>query len=70
MSQTDRAVRIFVALLVFYLYYSGTLAGGVGIALMIISIVFVLTSLVSFCPLYRVVGFSSCKEEEKPWTNC
>ncbi|WP_315969373.1 DUF2892 domain-containing protein [Psychroserpens burtonensis] len=26
-----------------------------------LSVIFVLTSLVSFCPLYRVFGISSCK---------
>ncbi|MBP8086747.1 MAG: DUF2892 domain-containing protein, partial [Saprospiraceae bacterium] len=38
-----------------------TVTGTLGIVLLVLGGVFVLTSLVSFCPLYAIVGISTCK---------
>lgn len=61
MGSADRAIRLIVAAILFYLYYNGTVSGTVGIVLMVLAGVFVLTSLVSFCPLYTLVGMNTCK---------
>ncbi len=61
MGSADRAIRLIVAAIVFYLYYNGTVSGTMGIVLMVLAGVFVLTSLVSFCPLYTLVGMNTCK---------
>lgn len=60
MGTIDRVTRIIVAALVAYLYFTGTISGTLGLGLLIIAAVFVLTSLLSFCPLYALVGLNTC----------
>ena len=60
MGTVDRIVRLFIAALVAYLYYNKTISGTFGIILLVIAAVFVLTSLVSFCPLYTLFGLNTC----------
>lgn len=52
MSNTDRIIRVVLALVFFYLYFGGVVTGALGIALAVLGAVFLLTSLVAFCPLY------------------
>ena len=61
MGATDRLLRVIAALIIAALYVQGTIAGTTGIVLMALAIVFVLTSLVSFCPLYLPLGINTCK---------
>ena len=61
MSNADRIVRLLVAALFAYLYFGGIVTGTLGIVLLVLGAVFVLTSLVSFCPLYAPFGISTCK---------
>ena len=63
MSTTDRIIRVLVAALLAYLYFSGIVGGVLGIILLIVGIVFLLTSVVAFCPLYALFGFKTCKKE-------
>lgn len=60
MGNTDRIIRMIIAVLVAVLYFTGTLTGTVGIILLVLAGVFVLTSLVGFCPLYTLVGIDTC----------
>jgi len=60
MGNFDRALRIILAIVVAILIYMGTLSGTAAIVLGIIAGVFLLTSLVGFCGLYKVFGFSTC----------
>jgi len=46
------------------LYYMDILTGTLGLVLVALAIVFLLTSLLSFCPLYTIFGFSTCKVKE------
>ncbi|NOY99894.1 MAG: DUF2892 domain-containing protein [Chloroflexi bacterium] len=52
MGSADRIIRIVVAVIFAYLYFSGTVTGTLGVILLVLGVIFVLTSLVSFCPLY------------------
>ena len=61
MGNTDRIVRIIIAAVLGYLYFSGTVAGTLGIVLLVVGIVFLLTSLVGVCGLYSIVGINTCK---------
>ncbi|HNU58005.1 MAG TPA: DUF2892 domain-containing protein [Flavobacteriales bacterium] len=61
MGSADRLVRILIAIVVGVLYYQGVITGTLGAVLLILAGVFVLTSLVSFCPLYTLFGWSTCK---------
>jgi hypothetical protein len=59
MGNTDRLVRVIVAAVVAVLFFTHVISGPLGILLMVLAGVFVLTSLVSFCPLYAPFRFSS-----------
>lgn len=60
MGTTDRLIRTIIALIALYLYFGGIVTGTLGIVLIVVSAVFLLTSLVSFCPLYSIVGLNTC----------
>lgn len=60
MGNADRTIRIIVAAVIAALFYTGTLSGTLGLVLLILSGVFVLTSLVGFCPLYAPFGINTC----------
>ncbi|MCX8051274.1 MAG: DUF2892 domain-containing protein [Chlorobi bacterium] len=64
MSTADRWIRIAIAVLVAIGIATGTLTGGWAIGLGIVAVVLLLTSLVSFCPLYAVLGISTCRVKE------
>lgn len=64
MSNIDRSIRVVVAIIIAALYFSGTLTGTLGLILLVLAAVFVLTSLVSFCPLYTLLGISTCPIEK------
>jgi len=61
MSDIDRIVRVAVAALFAYLYFGGIVTGTLGIVLVVLGVVFLLTSVVSFCPLYTLFKFSTHK---------
>ena len=61
MSSTDRIIRVILAVVMAILYFTGTVTGTVGIVMLVLGGVFVLTSLISFCPLYTIFGISTCK---------
>ncbi len=62
MGIADRIIRILAAIIFAYLYFSGTVTGVLGILLLAFGIIFVITSFVSFCPLYTPFKFSTKKE--------
>ena len=67
MGNTDRIIRTVVAIVIGVLYFNETITGTLGLVLMILAVVFALTSFVSFCPLYTLVGVSTCPIEEKKY---
>lgn len=56
----DRVLRIGSALAVAALYATGTIGGTWALGLGIVSGVLLFTGAVSFCPLYRLIGVSTC----------
>ena len=64
MSSADRLIRLIVAAIIGVLYFTGTITGVIGIALLILGGVFILTSLRSFCPIYFGFGFRTYNEED------
>jgi len=52
MGQTDKIIRIVAAIVFAGLNLLGVVGGTLGLILWILAAVFVLTSVVSFCPLY------------------
>lgn len=62
MSNADRIIRVVVAAVFAYLYFSGIVTGALGVVLLVLGAVFLLTSVVGFCPLYVPLKFSTYKE--------
>ncbi len=65
MGSVDKIVRVLVAIIIAVLYWQGIISGTLGIVLLVFAGVFVLTSLISFCPLYPIFGLNTCKKKEK-----
>jgi hypothetical protein len=63
MGSTDKMVRIIVAIVIAILFFTNVISGTLGIILLILAGVFVLTSLISFCPLYPLVGMNTKKSK-------
>ena len=61
----DRVIRILLAVVLAYVYFGGWVTGTAGMLLLAVSIVLVLTSVVSFCPLYKILGLSSARNTPK-----
>ena len=61
MGSTDKIIRVIVAIVALALYFTETVTGTLGIVMLVLAVIFVLTSLVSFCPLYAPFGLSTCK---------
>lgn len=59
MGVIDSVIRILVAVAVVILYFANVISGTLAIVLLILSGVFILTSLISFCPLYLPFGLST-----------
>ena len=63
MGTTDRVIRTIIAVIIAGLYFSNVITGTLRIILMIFAGVFLLTSLISFCPLYTLIGANTCKQK-------
>jgi hypothetical protein len=52
MGTADRLIRFIIGVLIAILYFTNVISGTLGIILLIVAGIFILTSLVSFCPAY------------------
>ncbi|HNQ12970.1 MAG TPA: DUF2892 domain-containing protein [Bacteroidia bacterium] len=64
MGTIDRSMRTLVALVLIILYYQGIISGTFLTIGLLISAVFLITSIIGFCPLYTLFGFSTCKTKQ------
>lgn len=62
MGTLDRIIRLVIAAVIAVLYFTGNLSGLAAIILGILAIIFVVTSFISFCPLYLPFGISTRKK--------
>ncbi|MBG6111020.1 hypothetical protein IWX84_001904 [Flavobacterium sp. CG_9.10] len=62
MGLTDKIIRSSIAVIIAILYFTNLISGTLAIILGIFAIIFLITSFVSFCPLYFPFGFSTRKE--------
>lgn len=60
MGGTDRIIRIIVAIIALALYFTGTITGILSIIALVVAGIFLLTSFISFCPLYGILGLNTC----------
>ena len=64
MGRNDRWVRTGIAALIAILYFSNVISGTLAAALGVIALVFAVTSLVGFCPLYTLLGMNTCGRKQ------
>ncbi|WP_162344074.1 YgaP family membrane protein [Cyclobacterium salsum] len=64
MGTIDRVVRTIIAMVALYLYFTGAVSATLGLVFIAVAAIFLLTSLVSFCPLYTLVGIKTCPAKE------
>ena len=61
----DKIVRLVLTLLFAILYFTGIVEGYLGLGLLAMSAILFITSLMSRCPIYAVLGMSSCHTDEE-----
>lgn len=64
MGIADKVIRILVAIVIAALFFTNVITGTLGIVLLVFAAIFLLTSFVSFCPLYLPFGLKTNKTEE------
>ena len=63
MGGIDRIIRIILAIVVAILYFTGKVEGILATVLIVLAAVFLLTSVINFCPLYTVLGLNTGKKD-------
>ncbi|HLK29697.1 MAG TPA: DUF2892 domain-containing protein [Puia sp.] len=64
MGTVDRTIRIAAAITIALLYYFNKINGTTATVLLVMAGIFILTSFISFCPLYLPFGITT-KPKEK-----
>ena len=62
MGTLDKSIRIIVAVIIASLYFTKVISGTLAIVLLIFAAVFIVTSFISFCPLYTFIGLNTRKK--------
>ena len=62
MASADRIIRVIIAVIFGVLYFTKIVPGTLGLVLLIVGIVFVATSLMGFCPIYKILGIGNNKK--------
>jgi hypothetical protein len=64
MGLIDKVIRSILAGFIALLYFTNLISGALALVLGAFAIVFLITSFVSFCPLYAPFGVSTRKTKE------
>jgi hypothetical protein len=64
MGTIDKAVRILAAVVIAILYFMGSITGTTALILLVVAAIFILTSFMSFCPMYAPFGISTIKKDK------
>ncbi len=64
MGSSDKIIRLILAAFVAFLYFTDKIPGTFGVVLLVFAGIFVLTSFISFCPLYLPFGISTKKKQK------
>jgi phage shock protein E len=63
-GDADRIIRVIFAAIIFVLYFAGVVKDTFGMILLALSGILVLTSVISFCPLYLPFGLSTIRKKK------
>ncbi len=61
MGNTDKIVRVLIAVIIALLYIFNVIGGTAAYILMAVAIVLLITSFINFCPLYTLLGVNTCE---------
>ena len=64
MGKIDRNVRIIIAAIIVGAAYMDVISGTLEVVLLVLAGIFVLTSVINFCPLYAPFKFSTRKKDK------
>lgn len=64
MGTADKSIRIILAVVIAILYYTNVISGTTAIILGIVALILILTSFISFCPLYLPFGISTLRKKK------
>jgi len=62
MGNIDRIARIILAIAFSVAYFTKAVEGTLGYVLLGLGAIFLLTSIINFCPLYTIFGINTCKK--------
>lgn len=63
MGSADRIIRLIIALFIAVLYFTNVISGTLALVLLILAVIFLITSLLNFCPIYAIINMSTRKKE-------
>jgi len=61
MGSTDKLIRIIIAAVIGILFWQNIISGALAYSLLTLAVIFVVTSFISFCPLYKIFNLNTCK---------
>ncbi len=61
-GKTDKLIRLLLTLIIGVLYFINVISGTLAIVLIILALVFLITSFINFCPLYLPFGINTRKK--------
>ena len=62
-GNTDRIIRVIIAVFLAGLYYSGSIPETLSFVVMVFSVILIVTSVVRICPLYLPFGISTLRKK-------
>lgn len=64
MNNTDRLIRLVLAGIFTTLWFTHVITGVWGVILLVLAGIFVVTSIIGWCPLYTLFGISTRHQEK------
>ncbi len=63
MGALDKSLRVLTAIIIAILYFLNVIGGTIAYILMVIAIIFLITSFINFCPIYSLIGINTCRKK-------
>jgi hypothetical protein len=60
-GKTDKIVRLSIAAILLFLIFANVVSGTMSIVILALAAILVLTSFISFCPIYYALGKNTCQ---------
>ncbi len=64
LGSTDKVIRYILAIVALFIGFLSGVSGFVQGIFISVALILIGTSLLSFCPLYAIVGLKTCKNEQ------